>query len=53
MFWAELRGLADVKAGLEKYGAGLEGEHWKVSSLLAELAGGGKKFQDLPAQNIE
>ncbi len=53
MFWAELRGLADVKAGLEKYGAGLEGEHWKVSPLLAELAEAGKKFQDLPAQNIE
>ena len=53
MFWAELRGLADVKAKLEEYGARLDGEHWKVSSLLADLAEQGRNFRDLPAQNIE
>jgi len=46
MFYADTVGLAQVVAKLEEYGPRM-GADFTISPLLAQLAAGGKRFQDL------
>ena len=47
MFWADTVGLDTVVAKIKKYGETLEGDHWKLSPLLAKLAAEGKTFASM------
>ena len=47
MFWADTMGLDKVVAKITEYGKTLPGDHWKLSPLLARLAGEGKTFASM------
>lgn len=44
MFYADTVGLPQVKAAIERFAAGRQGDHWTPAPLLVRLAGEGKGF---------